>query len=150
MTMSSQGKNCQFYLAKRQLRGVKNCLFWDDIVYGRPQRILEQNWRNFPNGQKLLIIFYNLSEETSVIYTLWIWGRQPLADGHFGLFSQEISMLFFDSSMQLSPLVFQGHLLILKDNESNLKVMSLEIKATKIGLDISVDLIFRMSNQMKD
>ena len=74
------------------------------------------------------INFDNLAEETSVIYTLWIWGRQPLADGHFGLFSHEISMLFFDSSMQLSPLVFQGRLLILKDNESNLKVMSLELR----------------------
>ena len=30
---------CQFYLVKRRLRGgegVKNCRFWDDIVYGRP------------------------------------------------------------------------------------------------------------------
>ena len=32
-------KYCQFYLVKSRLRegeGVKNCWFWDDIVYGRP------------------------------------------------------------------------------------------------------------------
>ena len=49
--MSSQGgrggggKNCQFYLVKRQLRGgegVKNQQFWDDIVYEWP---LRENWQ---------------------------------------------------------------------------------------------------------
>ena len=32
-------KNSRFYFVKRRLRageGVKNCRFWDDIVYGRP------------------------------------------------------------------------------------------------------------------
>ena len=61
-----------------------------------------------------------------------ILGLHPFADGHFGLLSHDLLMLFFDSLILLPLLVFQCRLLILKDNRFNRKVTS-KCKGRKIS-----------------
>ena len=61
-----------------------------------------------------------------------IWGLRPFADGHFGLLSHDVLMLFFDSLILLPRLVFHGRLLILKDNKFTIKVTS-KCKGKKIS-----------------
>ena len=61
-----------------------------------------------------------------------ILGLHPFADGHFGLLSHDLLMLFFESLILLPLLVFQCRLLILKDNKFNRKVTS-KCKGKKIS-----------------
>ena len=80
--MSSQGgrgggKNCQFYLVERQLRGgegVKNCRFWDNIVYGWP---LKRRKGDFLIRQYFSKRSFVLTERISEMQ------QQPAAGMHF-------------------------------------------------------------------
>ena len=69
-------KNCKFYLVKRRLRGgegVKNCWFWDDIVYGRPPTVFSASREYQLNKSSLGYTFILGTLLIILIFYYWSW-----------------------------------------------------------------------------